>query len=193
MTLRTRTLGLAVLLSCTALIALNSCSSDKNSTRAGVGQVRMFVTDAPAAIDAVHLIVGAVAVHHAGADSVGGWETIRSDSASFDLLTLQGGIMASLGNGSVPSGHYDQVRFILGLGSTVVVDGVTHPLEVPSGTTSGLKVFGAYDVPEGGAVDLARAFDPPRAIHETGAGTWIMRPVVHQIGGAPTRTLTRAG
>jgi Domain of unknown function (DUF4382) len=192
MTLSTRTLGLALLLSCTALIALNGCSSDKNSTRAGVGQVRMFVTDAPAAIDAVHLIVGAVAVHHAGGDSVGGWETLRADSATFDLLTLQGGVLASLANGSVPAGHYDQVRFILGVGSTVVVDGITHPLEVPSGTTSGLKVFGAFDVPDGGAIDMALDFDAARSIHETGAGTWIMRPVIRLIAVAQTGTITGA-
>lgn len=172
--------GLAALLVALALMA--GCSKDNRNTLApGMGSVRMFVTDAPARIDAVNLVITGVAVRHADSDTVTGWQTLRSDSIGFDLLTLRGGVLAQLATGVIPSGRYDEVRLKLGAGSTVTVDGVVHPLVVPSGSTSGLKIKGPFTVPDGGSIDIAIDFDASRSIHETGNGTWMMRPVIRLV------------
>ena len=169
--------GLAACVIGLALLAA-SCSSD-HATRAGVGRVQVFMTDAPAAVDAVNLVVRAVAVHNSAiSDTVEGWETLRSDSTTVDLLALQGGILSSLAIANVPAGHYDQVRLLLGPGSTVVIDGVTHPLVIPSGLQSGLKLVGQFDVPDGGAVDITLDWNAASSVFQTGTGTWMLKPVV---------------
>lgn len=178
--------GLAALLVALALMA--GCSKD-NSTAPGMGTARMFVTDAPAAIDAVNLVITGVAVRHSGADTVTGWQTLSSDSMTFDLLTLRGGVLAPLASGVIPSGAYDEVRLKLGAGSTVTVDGVVHPLVVPSGSTSGLKIKGPFTVPDGGTIDVAIDFDAARSIFQTGSGTWMMRPVIRIVAVSTTGSI----
>jgi len=184
---RTLWSGLSALLVALALMA--GCSKDNTTAGPGMGTLQMFVTDAPAAIDAVNLVITGVAVRHSGADTVTGWQTLRSDSVSFDLLTLRGGVLAQLASGVIPSGAYDEVRLKLGTGSTVTVDGVVHPLVVPSGSTSGLKVKGPFTVPDGGTIDVAIDFDAARSIHETGSGTWMMRPVIRIVAIASTGSI----
>lgn len=161
-----------------ALFAAAGCAKDDH-TSVGTGTVEVRVTDAPGAIEAIHLVVREVAVKTDTLDS-GPFEVIRtdSDSVAVDLLTLQNGTTTSIGLATVPAGHYSEVRLKLGAGSTVTVDGVTYPLFVPSGTTSGVKVKGDFDVPTGGAVVLLLDFDAAKSVHQTGSGTWIMNPVI---------------
>jgi uncharacterized protein DUF4382 len=162
------------------LTLLAGCGKD-HSTSTRVGTVHMFVTDAPAAVQAVNLDIVQVAVHRTESDSVSGWEVLRQDSMTVELLSLRNGTLAALANAQVPAGTYDQVRLLLGAGSTVVVDGVTYPLTVPSGMTSGVKIVGPFTVPDNGVIELALDFDAAHSVHQTGAGTWIMTPVVRLV------------
>ncbi len=162
------------------LAALAGCSNDKTTT-SGMGTVRMFVTDAPAAVNAVNLDVIQVEVHTSSPDTVQGWSTISTDSVRVDLIALQNGVLRALTTATLPAGVYDQVRLKLGAGSTVVVDGVTHPLVVPSGQTSGVKVNGPFTITEGQTLELALDFDAAHSVHETGNGTWMMVPVVRLV------------
>lgn len=170
----------AAALALLGLGSLTGCAKD-HTTATRVGTVHMFVTDAPAAIDAVNLDVIEVAIHAVNADTVSGWESLRQDSVHVELLSLRNGTLAAIAMANVPAGTYDQVRLKLGAGSTVVVDGVTHPLIVPSGQTSGVKVQGPFTVPANGVVELAVDFDAARSIHLTGDGTWMMVPVVRLV------------
>ena len=120
-----------------------------------------------------------VAIHRAGTDtsSAGGWEVIKNDSTvTYDLLALQNGVFAELGVAPVPAGSYTQTRLKLSPGSTVVVGGVTHALEVPSGLQSGYKLVGGFDVPAGGFVDLLIDFDARKSITVTGNGRYQLKP-----------------
>ena len=167
----------SILSAALALAVLAGCSSD-HSTRSGVGTVHMYLTDAPAAIDAVNLDVVGVQIHRSSPDTVSGWETLPVDSAVVNLLSLTNGVLRSVTTGTVPAGSYDQVRLLLGPHSTVVVDGTTFPLTVPSGQQTGLKIVGGFTVPDGGTIELALDFDAARSVHETGSGTWMLDPVV---------------
>ena len=176
---RNFTAGFAIAALALTFAVIAGCSNDDNSTGPGTGTVTLRMTDAPAAIDAVNLVITQVSVNQSSSDAESGWEVLRTDTMDVDLLTLQNGVFTTLATGRVASGPYQQVRLKLGAGSTVVVDGVTHPLTVPSGMQSGLKLVGPFNVPSGGAVDVALDFDASRSIFQTGNGTWMLKPVVH--------------
>jgi hypothetical protein len=164
---------------------LAGCSSSPSGTSNGTLNVRM--TDAPGDFESVNLVITQVSAHLEGGgaesdtDSTSGWVVLNSTPATYDLLTLRNGVFVTIGAGLVPAGHYTQVRLKLGEGSNVVIDGVTHPLTVPSGLQSGLKLVGPFDVPAGGVIDLALDFDAARSIHQTGAGAWMLKPTVKVI------------
>jgi hypothetical protein len=166
---------IALLAASAALLGLLGCSSHVGSP-AGMGTVRVRLTDAPGDYEHVNLVIREVSIHRAGADSSGGWETLNHDSTTYDLLALRNGVFAALGSGLVPAGHYTQVRLKLSDGSTVVVDGATYPLVVPSGLQSGFKLVGEFDVPAGGLVDLVIDFDAARSVHLTGSGRYMLKP-----------------
>lgn len=156
------------------------CAS--NPSGPGYGTMRVRMTDAPGDFDEVNLVITEVSARQeAAADSgseAGGWIVLSDGSATYDLLDLRNGVFATIGEGSVPAGRYSQVRLKIGTGSTVVIDGVSHPLVVPSGAQSGLKLVGDFDVPDGGTIDIGLDFDAARSIHQTGNGTWMLKPVI---------------
>jgi hypothetical protein len=167
---------------CTALICfftILGCSDDETSP--STGTVAIHMTDAPAVegVDAVNLNIIQVSIKASGDESDQGWEVLRADSMNVDLLHLQNGVFTTLATGRVAAGPYEQVRLKLGEGSTVVVNGVTYPIKVPSGMQSGLKLVGPFTVPGGSGVDVALDFDASRSIILTGSGTYMLKPVVH--------------
>jgi hypothetical protein len=154
-----------------------------------MGQVRLRITDAPADVQAVTLVVNEVAIHRADVDS-SAWEVLDHDSTTVDLLTLRNGVFQTLGLATVPAGHYTQVRLKLSPGSSVMVGGVTYPLTVPSGLQSGYKLVGEFDVPAGGLIDLALDFDAARSVFETGAGQWMLKPTARVLVVPSTGSIT---
>ncbi len=169
-----------------AVAALAGCGKQPTSP-AGTGTIRMRLTDDPASYDAINLQVVEVSVNR-GQDASGSadsdsteWEVLSDQAATYDLLTLRNGVFATMAVGQVPAGHYNQVRLKLGDGSTVVVDGVSHDLKVPSGMQSGYKLIGGFDVPAGGTVDVAIDFDGSRSIVHTGSDMYILKPTARVV------------
>jgi hypothetical protein len=136
--------------------------------------------EGPSAADvsAVVVTVARVDVQESG----GAWTTITTAPQTLSLLAPGG---ASLGTIALPPGHVTAIRLVLEPSSTSNVttkDGVSHALDVPSGTTSGVEVKVDFDVPacatglltlgiEGGSV----------ALHPVGTGAgdhWVLRPVL---------------
>lgn len=177
-----RAVSVLAALSCLGLAAgLTGCADD--NLRPGFGSVRVVMTDAPAAYDQVNIVIREVRIHSADAADEDGWFTVRPDSATtYDLLDLRNGVFVTLGFArSVPAGAYDQVRLVLGDGSTVVVDGVTHPLVTPSGQSSGIKVIGRFDVVANGTTEVMLDFDAERSIRVTGNDTYMLHPVIRLV------------
>lgn len=158
---------------------LAGCGDDNETTKPQFGSVRVAMTDAPAQYDQVNIVVREVHIHRTG-EGADTWTVVRPDSEStYDLITLRNGVFVTIGFArQIPAGAYDQVRLVLGSGSNVVVGGVTHPLEVPSGQQSGIKVNGAFSVPVDGTAELILDFDAARSIHVTGTGTYMLNPVI---------------
>jgi len=171
----------------------------KSPTGPAMGTMRVQMTDAPGDFQAVNLVITQVSAHIAGdeADTTSGWEILKSDAETFDLLTLRNGVFTTIGMAKLPAGHYTQIRLKLGAGSNVVVGGVTYPLTIPSGLQTGLKLIGQFDVPANGLVDVALEFDAARSIDLTGAGTYLLQPTVKVMpfstAGAISGTVLPAG
>lgn len=113
-----------------------------------------------------------------------GWEVVSNETQTFDLLTLQNGTFTSLANASVPAGHYTQIRLRVAAGSNVVVGGVAHPLVIPSGMQTGVKLVSGFEVPAGGVAQLTLDFDGARSIVVAGDGTYHLKPTI-KVASAP--------
>ena len=55
-------------------------------------------------------------------------------------MDLQNGISTLIAQDTIPTGVLQEIRFILGDGNKVVVNGISYPLDTPSAEESGLKV-----------------------------------------------------
>jgi len=66
-----------------------------------------------------------------------------------DILAASRQEPVILSDVSVEPGSYRELRLILDEGSLIQVNGELHPLRVPSGTASGLKLKGGFDIPRG--------------------------------------------
>lgn len=112
-----------------------------------------------------------------------GWTTLGTPDKTIDLLRLTGGVEETLASGaSLPAGHYQQMRLILGGGNTVVLeDGSVEELKVPSGLQTGIKLSGNFEVEAGTTADVFIDFDAAHSIQVVKAGhsgQYILRPTV---------------
>lgn len=158
-----------------------SCSDDSTSPETGKGEFQLTMIDNPASYDEVNIVVTSVEVHSNQLDSTSGWFTINNIPGTYDLLTLRNGASAVLGNNELEAGQYSQIRLIIGTGSNVVVDGITHPLDIPSGAQSGLKLNHAFQIQPGLLYELILDFDAERSIVLTGNNQYKLKPVIRLV------------
>lgn len=169
------------------------CSDSDSPTAgdnlAGEGRMQIFLIDAPGDYDAVNVEVIEVRIHRGDEDTLSGWHTLSTDTTYVNLLDLTDGNFAVLADSTLPSGHYTQVRLILGENNTVVVDSVSHDLEIPSSSQSGLKLNHGFDIEDGTIYSVTLDFDADRSIHRTGSGQYKMKPVIRLIVNALSGSL----
>ncbi|HEU4951859.1 MAG TPA: DUF4382 domain-containing protein [Holophagaceae bacterium] len=166
------------LLAGTALLGLLACGGS-SSSGGSTGSMNVHLVDGPiGGYQHVYLNIQQVQIH--GPD---GWTTLSSPNQTYDLLSLTNGISATLANGAtLPAGHYEQMRLILGSGNTVVLsDGSTHALTVPSGMQTGVKLIVSFQVQAGTTEDVYIDFDAAHSIQVVQAGAsdkYLLRPTV---------------
>ncbi|HZY03504.1 MAG TPA: DUF4382 domain-containing protein [Anaeromyxobacteraceae bacterium] len=116
----------------------------------------------------------------------GGWITLGEPNQTFDLLSLTGGVSATLVEGkTIPAGHYGQMRLVLGPGNTIVLaDGTVADLTVPSGMQSGIKLLTSFDVQPGTTRDVVIDFVAAHSVQVVEAGNsskYLLRPTIHVV------------
>jgi hypothetical protein len=180
------------------------CGGDGGSgsgAGAQAGVLGVSLTDAPACgFDEVNVTVRKVRVHQSDSanENAAGWsEIILNPSRTINLLNLNDPTQPSfaldnLGETSLPSGHYTQVRLVLEDNNgnqsdanwVVLTADPTKtpvPLETPSAIRSGIKLINQFDVPSGQRVDLLLDFDACKSIVQRGNGTYALKPVIKVI------------
>jgi len=110
----------------------SSCKKNDSTT------LQVSLTDAPADFDEVNVDIKEVQVNFK--DDSTGWTSLNTNAKVYDLLTLQNNVQVVLATGTVPTGTVRKIRFILGDNNTIVDSTGSHPLIVPSGSESGLKI-----------------------------------------------------
>jgi hypothetical protein len=110
----------------------------------------------------------------------GQWLAVSEQCQTLDLLTLQNGVTEAVGVVALPPGRYGQIRLLIA-DASVVVQGEEHPLEIPSGSESGLKINGGFELFDGEATTITLDFDAGRSVQfEPGRG-YMMTPVIELI------------
>ena len=108
--------------------------------------------------------------------------TVVENPGVYDLFELRDGVTTVLGVAELPPGTVGQLRLVLRAAS-IVVDGIEHPLDVPSGAKTGIKIpLDAIVIEPGCEVDVLDVlldFDAEQSVFKTGKGVFRLRPVVH--------------
>jgi hypothetical protein len=104
----------------------------------GTAPIKILLTDKPADYDSVNVHIVGMQVQIS--KDTQAWISINVKDSIYNLLDLQNGITAIIAQDTIPTGVLHEVRFILGNDNTVVVNGISYPLETPSAEESGLKV-----------------------------------------------------
>lgn len=172
------------------------------------GRLDLAVTDAP--VDGATEVV----VEFTGVElqRSGGGERLQFDFAAprqIDLLALTGtDSTLLLDDALVPAGQYEFIRLKVNSSRTEpdsfirLDDGSVHPLFIPSGAESGLKLNGAFVIGAGSTSDFTVDFDLRKSVHEpqNAQDAYFLRPtlrvvnnlVVGSIGGTVTAALATA-
>jgi hypothetical protein len=166
-----------------------SATTGPGAPATGPGTIVVRLTDAPGAYDAVNIVVDSIRVHVESGDTINGWYTISHSPATYDLLDYMNGRDTIIAGDTVPAGYYSQMRLYIGQGSNVTKDGVSHPLVIPSGSQSGLKLNIQASISPGVQYALLLDFDASRSIVVTGNGRYMLKPVIRTVATAVSGSL----
>jgi hypothetical protein len=174
-----------------AIFLFTDCE-EEDSTKS---TLTLSITDAPidmTDVTGVYLTINEIQLNTSG----NSWITFEEYEGpqTFNILELTDGVSSLLGSFSLDPGHYTQLRFYVDAPELSSAnpsnpgcyiefsDGSTEPLYVPSGSTSGWKAVGAFNVPINGDVAITADFDARKSIMEQGANHFfILKPTIRII------------
>ena len=158
------------------LVSCDSNFADNSVAKAGTHHLQIRMHDFPIQdkeVQKVIVEVRKIEVHN----SQSGWMTIAETARKYDLLELQNGITAVILDSPLPIGTYTQIRLELSQDNEVVVNGLSYPLKVPSGTETGIKLITPFDINEGKMVEVTLDFDAEKSVIAAG-GDYHLKPVI---------------
>jgi Domain of unknown function (DUF4382)/Carboxypeptidase regulatory-like domain len=144
------------------LVAWWGCDKKATDPQSGRGVLRIYLTDAVGAYDAVNITFTEVSAH---IDSQ--WVTLSNQTQTVNLLEWNNGKIFMLGQAAIEAGKYTQIRLKIA-DAEIVLNGKSYPLDVPSGAQSGLKLLAKFEIATGSTYDLVIDFDTNRSIVVTG-------------------------
>ena len=127
-------------------LALLGCSSDNNKG-SEFGRLSIQLTDAPFPHDLVaeaNVTIFKIEARSKGEgtdENDAPYLLLMEEEMEVNLLDLTNGITTTLVDAEVPAGSYDLFRVYVKGVNIVLTDGTVYDLKVPSGDSSGIKVF----------------------------------------------------
>ena len=188
-----------------ALILCAGCDSATEGSGSGSGQLVVQLTDAP--IDNLQsATIWVSRVYLFGNGDSSRHYVVMSTPQQYDLLTLTNGVTVALGTVTIPTGQYNQMRFLVDSARVTLKPGMTFSdgsssklMKTPSAQQSGIKVnfSGPVNVTVGQTIlvvdfDVSRnfVFTGPKAL-PTGV---LFKPVLHasvrDVAGSISGTVT---
>lgn len=174
--MRTKIFG--TLLTALALF-ITGCSDDKGTgAPQGTGTLSVQLTDAPFPYDLIaeaNVTIYRVEARMVMDDdddsddsdalTISPYVPLMEEEIELNLLELTNGVTQQLANIEVPAGTYDLVRVYVKGVNVVLTDGTVYDLQVPSGDSSGIKVFVEPGITVSGGLssDLLLDFDVSRS------------------------------
>ena len=183
-----------LLLALTMITLISGCgggsSSTPTATTPPTGVMSLSITDAPPMLPGdvteVNIAVIGIAYNHEG-----NWIEVENFTPqTFNLLDLDNGKTLHLGDIVLPAGHYTEIRFLLAAPekgenpkdnpdcNITFADGTSVPLFVPSGSSSGFKAKGPFDITADAKVEITADFDVHKSIVVKGNATYSLKPVI---------------
>lgn len=167
----------------TVILGVFGCSESSSSNGGDTGTLSLRLADAPIVdednVTAVYISISEIQYHING-----GWHVMEEFNTSvnpINLLEWQDGKSISLGDFKMPAGKYTQMRFMLdateegqvptgNAGCFIEFDGDRNEtLYVPSGSETGYKAIGNYEVPINGTVTMTADFNVRKSVTATGS------------------------
>ncbi len=184
----------SILLAALCAAAAGACG-DGTTGGGGPARTRVYLTDGPfpwgdiARVDVfVRRIDASPSLDTASGGAVD-WTTVASPARVFNLLDLQQGTTALLGEGDLPAGRYRAVRVVINTALSRVVrnDGSLAPVQWPVAGELALHAYveHALDVPAAGA-SIVIDFDVGRTFLEDGAGGFVFIPWIRAVNESAT-------
>jgi hypothetical protein len=136
--------------------------------------VRM--TDAPAPYSAVNIDLKSVELTGNGKTV-----TLNTTPGIYNLLNFSNGVDTLIATGDLTVEKVQQIRLVLGPNNSVVSNGVTYPMDVPSGSESGLKLQVHHELEAGVAYEVLLDFDANQSVVQDGNGAYHLKPVIRTI------------
>jgi hypothetical protein len=186
-----------------------ACSDSTSPARGASGILVTRLTDAPFPTDQVQSVdiyvvridartsdvtdADANAALDDRSSASSGWQTVATPNASFNLLSLQNGIAATLGQANLPAGSYSGFRLLIDQSKssatlkdgTVLTGGSTPGIKFPSAGESGIKIVLSQPVKivAGTETDLVVDFNVGQSFVMRGntiqQNGLLFKPVVH--------------
>lgn len=165
------------------------CSTNSDS---GTGTLEVKLHDAPVAFDEVNIFVERIEINKE--DSEEGWIVVSEPNQSYNILELVNGEFEVLGITDLETGFYQQFRLIVSRdNNSVVINGETHDLFVPSGAQTGVKLNINAEIEEDIRYVLLLDFDAKRSVVEAGqagALSFLLQPVIRATNEAITGNIS---
>lgn len=164
--------------------ALSSCQLMGGSG----GSVALSIADDP--ITGTNVTGVYIGISKVEAQVNGSWQTVLDFSSSpkvINLLNFSNGKSDPLGGATIPAGKITALRFDLAIAQSgsatsqsyiTFSNGTKQYLFVPSGSQTGFKVSGNFDLQSTGSLNLTADFNVEQMVVQTSAG-YLLRPVIH--------------
>jgi hypothetical protein len=110
-----------------------------------------------------------------------GWRDLLEEGEDLvvDILAASRQDPIILSNVSVEPGFYTELRLVLNEENQIRVNGQYHPLRIPSGTASGLKLKGDFEIPRGRLFNLNVELDTARSVRWNQGQGFRLHPVLN--------------